>query len=113
MVMDTGYKTELPVQELGLISFPGVCTPTEAFAALRAGADALKALSNLRVLGIHRNSKSPVLKLPPSAGVSAAKLECSKAFPGEQLPPNIIRAWRAVLPKTTCLMPVGNLVNGQ
>ena len=30
-------------QELGLISFPGVCTPTEAFAAIRAGADGLKA----------------------------------------------------------------------
>ncbi|CAE7758473.1 dgoA [Symbiodinium sp. CCMP2456] len=60
-------------KELGLISFPGVCTPTEAFAAIRAGADALK------------------------------------AFPGEQLPPNIIKAWRAVLPKTTCLMPVGGV----
>ncbi|CAE6920635.1 dgoA [Symbiodinium sp. CCMP2592] len=60
-------------KELGLISFPGVCTPTEAFAAIRAGADALK------------------------------------AFPGEQLPPNIIKAWRAVLPQTTCLMPVGGV----
>ncbi|CAE7774699.1 dgoA [Symbiodinium necroappetens] len=60
-------------KELGLISFPGVCTPTEAFAAIKAGADGLK------------------------------------AFPGEQLPPNIIKAWRAVLPKTTCLMPVGGV----
>mmetsp|Transcript_18054 Transcript_18054/g.46841 ORF Transcript_18054/g.46841 Transcript_18054/m.46841 type:complete len:245 (+) Transcript_18054:83-817(+) len=58
---------------LGLVSFPGVATPTEAFAALRYGADGLK------------------------------------AFPGEQIPPNIIKAWRAVLPADTCLMPVGGV----
>mmetsp|Transcript_31953 Transcript_31953/g.48180 ORF Transcript_31953/g.48180 Transcript_31953/m.48180 type:complete len:237 (-) Transcript_31953:115-825(-) len=58
---------------LGMISLPGVATPSEAFSALRWGADALK------------------------------------AFPGEQIPPKIIKAWKAVLPKTVCLMPVGGV----
>ena len=60
----------------GLVSVPGVATPSEAFAALRAGADALK------------------------------------AFPGEQLPPSAIKAWRGVLPADTCLLPVGGIVSG-
>jgi len=58
---------------MGLVSFPGVATPTEALAALRHGASALK------------------------------------AFPGEQIPPNIIKAWKAILPKGTLLMPVGGV----
>jgi 2-dehydro-3-deoxyphosphogalactonate aldolase len=52
---------------------PGVATPTEAFAALRAGADALK------------------------------------LFPAEALPPPVIRAWRAVLPPSVRLIPVGGI----
>ena len=52
---------------------PGVSTPSEAFAALKAGADILK------------------------------------AFPAEALPPNIIKAWRAVLPKELWLLPVGGI----
>ena len=60
----------------GLVSVPGVATPSEAFAALRAGADALK------------------------------------AFPGEQLPPKVIKAWRGVLPAGTDLLPVGGIVPG-
>jgi 2-dehydro-3-deoxyphosphogalactonate aldolase len=47
----------------GLLCVPGVTTPTEAFAALEAGADALK------------------------------------LFPAEMLPPAVVKAWRAVLPK--------------
>ncbi|CAJ1365182.1 unnamed protein product [Effrenium voratum] len=60
-------------KELGLVSAPGVCTPTEAFSALKCGADALK------------------------------------AFPGEMLPPKIIKAWRAVLPKSACVLAVGGV----
>ena len=55
-------------------SIPGVATPTEAFAALAAGADALK------------------------------------LFPGEMLPPKAVKAWRAVLPVKTRLLPVGGIV---
>lgn len=56
-----------------LFCTPGVATPTEAFAALDAGADALK------------------------------------LFPAEALPPAVVRAWRAVLPKDVWLMPVGGI----
>ena len=57
--------------KLGLIVLPGVATPTEAFAALKAGASGLK------------------------------------LFPGEAMPPEVVKAWRAVLPKEIPLYPVG------
>ncbi|MDP6706684.1 MAG: 2-dehydro-3-deoxy-6-phosphogalactonate aldolase [Alphaproteobacteria bacterium] len=60
-------------KRLGLLSVPGVATPTEAFAALAAGADALK------------------------------------LFPGEALPPAVVKAWRAVLPRDRWLIPVGGI----
>lgn len=60
-------------KRLGLSCTPGVATPTEAFAARDAGADALK------------------------------------AFPAEALPPAVIKAWRAVLPRDVWLMPVGGI----
>lgn len=52
---------------------PGVATPTEAFAALAAGADVLK------------------------------------MFPAELLGPAVLKAWRAVLPAGTPVMPVGGI----
>jgi 2-dehydro-3-deoxyphosphogalactonate aldolase len=58
---------------LDLACTPGVFTPTEAFAALAAGADALK------------------------------------IFPAEAMPPAIVKAWRAVLPARTLLLPVGGI----
>jgi 2-dehydro-3-deoxyphosphogalactonate aldolase len=57
----------------GLLCVPGVATPTEAFGALAAGADALK------------------------------------MFPAEALPPSVVKAWRAVLPKDVRLLPVGGI----
>ena len=57
----------------GMVTAPGVATPTEAFQALDAGADALK------------------------------------MFPGELLPPVAVKAWRAVLPPETLLLPVGGV----
>ncbi len=57
----------------GMTCLPGVATPTEAFAALDAGADGLK------------------------------------LFPAEQLPPPVLKAWRAVLPPATLLFPVGGI----
>jgi 2-dehydro-3-deoxyphosphogalactonate aldolase len=56
-----------------MVCVPGVATPTEAFAALAAGADGLK------------------------------------MFPAEQLPPAVLKAWRAVLPEGTLLVPVGGI----
>jgi 2-dehydro-3-deoxyphosphogalactonate aldolase len=60
-------------RERGLACTPGVATPTEAFAALAAGADALK------------------------------------MFPAEAMPPPVVKAWRAVLPPDTLLLPVGGI----
>lgn len=57
----------------GMICVPGVATPTEAFAALRAGADGLK------------------------------------MFPAEGMPPGVLRAWRAVLPRETLVFAVGGM----
>jgi 2-dehydro-3-deoxyphosphogalactonate aldolase len=57
----------------GLLSGPGVATPTEGFAALAAGADFLK------------------------------------LFPAEQMPPAVVKAWRAVFPKDVPLVPVGGI----
>ena len=54
-----------------MICVPGVATPTEAFAALAAGADALK------------------------------------LFPAEAMVPAVLRAWRAVLPASALVLPVG------
>lgn len=60
-------------KRLGMTCCPGVATPTEAFAALAAGADGLK------------------------------------MFPAEALPPPVLKAWRAVLPRGTPLFPVGGI----
>lgn len=83
MVAETGARLMVapnchpPVIErakaLGLIALPGVATPSEAFAALGAGADGLK------------------------------------MFPGEMLPPAVLKAWLAVLPPGTMLVPVGGV----
>lgn len=54
---------------------PGTATPSEAFAALRAGADAIK------------------------------------VFPAEQITPKVLRAWRAVLPHTVDVLPVGGITS--
>jgi 2-dehydro-3-deoxyphosphogalactonate aldolase len=60
-------------KQQGLICVPGVATPSEAFAALNAGADALK------------------------------------LFPAEALPPAVVRAWRAVVPREVMMFPVGGI----
>ena len=57
----------------GLLSMPGVATPSEGFAALAAGADALK------------------------------------LFPAEMLGPPVLKAWRAVLPRSLPLFAVGGV----
>jgi 2-dehydro-3-deoxyphosphogalactonate aldolase len=57
----------------GLASLPGIATPSEAFAALKAGASALK------------------------------------LFPAEGASPAVLKAMRAVLPKTVRVLPVGGI----
>ena len=63
--------------ELGMVALPGVMTPTEAFAALDAGAQGLK------------------------------------LFPAEMVPPAGLRAWRAVVPASVPIFPVGGIGVGQ
>jgi 2-dehydro-3-deoxyphosphogalactonate aldolase len=60
-------------RRVGACVLPGVATPTEAFAALDAGADGLK------------------------------------MFPAEALPPAVLKAWRAVLPASALVFPVGGI----
>ncbi|KKB61448.1 2-dehydro-3-deoxy-6-phosphogalactonate aldolase [Robbsia andropogonis] len=60
-------------RDAGLAVAPGVATPTEAFAALAAGAHVLK------------------------------------MFPAELLGPAVVKAWRAVIPKSVPLLPVGGI----
>jgi 2-dehydro-3-deoxyphosphogalactonate aldolase len=57
----------------GLIAMPGFATPSEAFAGLNAGADALK------------------------------------LFPAEGNPPPVLKAMKAVLPKSAPVLPVGGI----
>jgi 2-dehydro-3-deoxyphosphogalactonate aldolase len=57
----------------GMTCIPGSATPTEAFTALTAGADAIK------------------------------------MFPGEAMPPPVVKAWRAVFPSETRLLVVGGV----
>lgn len=57
----------------GLVSLPGIATPSEAFAALEAGATALK------------------------------------LFPAEAASPAVLKAMRAVLPKSVRVLPVGGI----
>jgi 2-dehydro-3-deoxyphosphogalactonate aldolase len=57
----------------GMVSLPGVATPTEAFAAIGAGATGVK------------------------------------AFPAEAIPPVVIKAWKAVLPKEIPVLAVGGV----
>lgn len=68
---DTGVIRR--AKDHGMVCTPGVATPTEAFAALKAGADAIK------------------------------------LFPAESLPPAVLKAWRAVLPNGTLVLPVGGI----
>jgi 2-dehydro-3-deoxyphosphogalactonate aldolase len=63
-------------KEAGMVCVPGVATPTEAFAALAAGADGLK------------------------------------LFPADQVSPEALKAWRAVLPKELPVLPVGGITPG-
>jgi 2-dehydro-3-deoxyphosphogalactonate aldolase len=60
-------------KEHNLVCTPGIATPTEAFAALKSGADAVK------------------------------------IFPAEALPPSVVKAMRAVLPKDAIVLPVGGI----
>ncbi len=74
IVMPHGDATVIAAAKRAALScLPGVATPTEAFAALKNGADALK------------------------------------LFPAEGMPPPVVKAWRAVIPASVPLLPVGGI----
>lgn len=74
IVMPHGDPTVIRAAKAAdLTCMPGVATPTEGFAALAAGADALK------------------------------------LFPAEAMPPKVVKAWSAVVPPETALLPVGGI----
>jgi 2-dehydro-3-deoxyphosphogalactonate aldolase len=75
LVVSPNFDAEVVAEtvRLGMIGLPGVATPSEAFAALAAGASGLK------------------------------------LFPAEAASPAVVRAWLAVLPRGTPLMPVGGI----
>lgn len=58
---------------LEMVTIPGAATPSEAFAGIAAGADAVK------------------------------------VFPAEMITPSILASWRAVIPASTGLLPVGGI----
>lgn len=70
---NTNIEVISRAKALGLVCLPGAATPSEAFAALAAGADAVK------------------------------------AFPAEMISPAAVKAWRAVLPPGTAILPVGGI----
>ena len=70
---NTNTQVIARARALGLVCLPGAATPSEAFAALAAGADAVK------------------------------------AFPAEMISPAVVKAWRAVLPQGTAILPVGGI----
>jgi 2-dehydro-3-deoxyphosphogalactonate aldolase len=52
----------------------------------------------------------PGVATPTEAfGVLAAGADALKMFPAEALPPAVVKAWRAVLPRHTWLLPVGGI----
>jgi 2-dehydro-3-deoxyphosphogalactonate aldolase len=52
----------------------------------------------------------PGVATPTEAfGALAAGADVLKMFPAEALPPNVVKAWRAVLPKQAWLLPVGGI----
>jgi 2-dehydro-3-deoxyphosphogalactonate aldolase len=75
LIVSPNANTEVikATRAAGMISLPGVATPTEAFAAIDAGASGIK------------------------------------AFPAEAIPPQVIKAWKAVLPKHVPVLAVGGV----
>jgi 2-dehydro-3-deoxyphosphogalactonate aldolase len=75
LIVSPNFSAEVVTEavRLGMVSLPGVATPSEAFGALDAGATGLK------------------------------------LFPAEAASPAVLKAWLAVLPKGTPLMPVGGI----
>ena len=97
-----------------LVGAGTVMTPREVDDAVAAGA-ALVVAPNSDPAVIERAVTLDVAVLPGVATMTEAfqalRAGASglKLFPGEAMPPEVVRAWRAVLPKETELYPVGGV----
>jgi 2-dehydro-3-deoxyphosphogalactonate aldolase len=91
-----------------------VLEPYEVDDVAEAGARLVVAPNADRVV-IERAAKLKLVALPGVATMTEAfaalKAGASglKLFPGEAIPPEVVRAWRSVLPKATPLLPVGGI----
>jgi 2-dehydro-3-deoxyphosphogalactonate aldolase len=91
-----------------------VIEPYEVDDVAEAGARLVVAPNADRAV-IERAAKLKLVVLPGVATMTEA-FEALKAgasglklFPGEAIPPEVVRAWRSVLPKATPLLPVGGI----
>jgi 2-dehydro-3-deoxyphosphogalactonate aldolase len=91
-----------------------VLEPYEVDDVAEAGARLVVAPNADRAV-IERAAKLKLVVLPGVATMTEA-FEALKAgasglklFPGEAIPPEVVRAWRSVLPKATPLLPVGGI----
>ena len=91
-----------------------VLAPEEVDPVVDAGG-ALVVAPNLEPAVVRRAREREVAVLPgvatPTEAFRALGLGADglKLFPGEALPPPVVKAWRAVLPAKTLLLPVGGV----
>ncbi len=97
-----------------LVGAGTVLEPHEVDDVAEAGARLVVAPNADRAV-IERAVKLKLVALPGVATMTEA-FEALKAgasglklFPGEAIPPEVVRAWRSVLPKATALFPVGGV----
>jgi 2-dehydro-3-deoxyphosphogalactonate aldolase len=97
-----------------LVGAGTVLEPYEVDDVAEAGARLVVAPNADRAV-IERAAKLKLVALPGVATMTEAfaalKAGASglKLFPGEAIPPEVVRAWRSVLPKVTPLFPVGGI----
>ncbi len=97
-----------------LVGAGTVLLPGAVEAAAAAGAKLIVA-PNADPAVIERALKLGLFPLPgvatPTEAFAAQSLGASalKLFPAEAMPPEVVRAWRSVLPKGTQLFPVGGI----
>ena len=95
-----GAGTVLDPADVARIADAGgrlIVTPHAELRVVRAA----KALGLLCVPGVATATEA--------FGALAAGADALKMFPAEALPPAVVRAWRAVLPKEAWLLPVGGI----
>ena len=99
----------------GFSSAPARCSSRARSTTSREAGARLVVAPNADRAVIERAAKLGLVVLPGVATMTEA-FEALKAgasglklFPGEAIPPEVVRAWRSVLPKETPLFPVGGV----